>query len=390
MFDERTYLDHNATTPVRPQAVAAMGRALVAGGNPSSIHAEGRRARAVVEQAREAVARLVGAQAKNVTFTSGATEALNLALTPALQSGNDTRDWHLFMPATEHPAVLNGHRFSAEAVTVLPVGPSGLLDVAVLEQAMTRQPKKRPLLAVQLANSETGVLQPVGDLARSVHERDGLVVCDAVQAVSHLAVNMADLGADLMAVSAHKIGGPAGAGALIRMCDAVHVAEPVVRGGGQEKGLRAGTENVAGIAGFGAAAACVVEGREADAPRVRMLRDRFEAGLREICREAAVFGANAPRLPNTSAFALPGLRAETALIALDLAGYAVSSGSACSSGKVKSSHVLDAMGVNTDIRTCMLRVSLGWTTRDTDVDGVLAALRKQFEKLSATGKILAA
>jgi cysteine desulfurase len=389
MTGQRIYLDHNATSPVRPEAATAVARALMRTGNPSSIHAEGRKARALIEAARDPVAAMIGAQAKNVTFTSGATEALNLALSPGLKAGNDTRPWRLFISATEHAAVRNGHRFTADAVEIVPVDASGIADLSALERAMDAYSDSRPLVALQLANNETGVIQPVAEAAQLVHARGGLLVCDIAPAAGRMRMEIAALGADLLAFSAHKIGGPSGVGALVRATDAIHV-NAQVRGGGQEKGLRGGTENVPGIAGFAAAAGVARAKLDEEAARLTALRECAEAGLRKIDANVTIFGADAARLPNTVAFALPGIAAETALIALDLDGVALSSGSACSSGKVKSSHVLEAMGVGPDIMKGMLRASLGWTTRAEDIDQFLEAVQRLRANSPAVGKVLAA
>lgn len=389
MMADRIYLDHNATSPVRPEAARAVARALIAGGNPSSVHSEGRKARGILEKAREAVAALVGAEAKNVTFTSGATEALNLVLTPGLKAGDDARPWRLFVSAVEHPAVLNGHGFAADSVTILPVSLEGIVDLRALAEALDSHVESRPLLALQLANSETGVIQPVREAADLVHVRGGLVICDAVQAAGRIPIDIKKLGADLIALSAHKLGGPAGAGALIRASEAVLVA-PAIRGGGQEKSMRAGTENLCGAAGFAAAAEAALAVLAQEADRLTALRDRFEAGLKSFDPKIVIFGSGAQRLPNTVSFALEGTSAETSLISLDLAGFAVSSGSACSSGKVKASHVLEAMGTTPDIAKGVLRASFGWTTRESDIDQFLEVLPRLRVNSPAAGKVLAA
>lgn len=389
MMADRIYLDHNATSPVRPEAARAVARALIAGGNPSSVHSEGRKARAIIEKSREAVAALVGAEPKNVIFTSGATEALNLALTPRLKSGTDVRPWRLFLSAVEHPAALSGHGFAAECVSVLPVRPDGIIDLKTLAEAVDSHTEKRPLLALQLASNETGAIQPVAEAAALVHARGGLVVCDAVQAAGRIPVSIKELSADLIALSAHKLGGPSGIGALVRASDAT-VVEAQIRGGGQEKGARAGTENLSGAAGFASAAEAALQSLADEAVRLGALRERLEAGLREIDRNVVIFGADTARLPNTVCFAFQGTSAETSLIALDLKGFAVSSGSACSSGKVKASHVLEAMGVAPDITKSALRASLGWTTRDTDIDQFLKVLTRLRANKPAVGKVLAA
>ena len=340
-MSERTYFDWNATAPLRQEARAAMVTALELTGNASSVHAEGRAARRLVEQARAQVAALAGAEAKNVTFTSGATEANMLALTPAIGIGGrkEPRD-RLFVSAIEHPSVRSGGRFPAEQVEELPVTGDGVVDLHALRSAIARA--ERPLVSVMLANNETGVIQPIAEIAAIVHAANGVLHVDAVQGPGRIDCRIGELGADLMSLSAHKLGGPQGAGALVSRGD-VHIAEPLIKGGGQERGLRAGTENVAAIAGFGAAAA--IAANQADAARMADLRDRVEAGIKATLPEAVIFGQNAPRLPNTTLFTVPGMKAETAIIAFDLNGIAVSSGSACSSGKVQASHVLAAMGV---------------------------------------------
>jgi cysteine desulfurase len=368
----RLYLDHNATAPLRPAAAEAMAGALDVLGNPSSVHAEGRQARAAVETARDQLACLVGAPPACVTFTSGATEALALALTPDVTvDGRPVPLAGLLMAAAEHPAVLRGHRFAPAATSVLPVARDGRLDLDALAEALA-QLGGPAMLALQSANNETGVLQPVAEAAKLVHDRGGLVVVDAVQSVGRLPTDLAALGADMMVVSGHKLGGPAGVGALVRAREAIHLPRPLLRGGGQERGLRGGTENLIGIIGFGAAAQVAYEEWEREAARLDELRVRLEAGLREIDPATVVFGAGVPRLPNTTAFALPGVAAETALIALDLEGLAASSGSACSSGKVKASHVLDAMGVGPDLSHGMIRLSLGWSSTAAEVEEALA------------------
>jgi cysteine desulfurase len=364
---QRTYLDHNATSPLRPEVAAAVAHALQLPGNASSVHAEGRAARAAIEIAREKVARLVGARAKNVVFTSGGTEASNLVLSPSFRRLRDPGGAsRLLVGATEHPCGLHGHRFPPHAVETIPVDGNGVIDLAWLAARLERAGDERVLVSVQLANNETGVLQPVAEIARLAREHGGLVHTDAVQAAGKVPVDVAGLGVDVLTLSAHKFGGPKGIGAVVLASDGLEVGERLIRGGGQEKGFRAGTENVAGIAGFGVAAELAAD-FSAEAERLRVLRDEAEAHVRRIAPEAAVMALGAERLPNTLAFAIPGLRAETALIAFDLEGVALSSGSACSSGKVKRSHVLDAMGVEPVVAEGVLRVSLGWTTTKEDV-----------------------
>ena len=375
MQDKRTYLDFNASAPLRPCARAAMLAAMENAGNPSSIHGEGRRARAAIEAARLNVAALAGVAAAQVVFTSGGTEAANMALVPDVVLANHLNHFDLLLvSAGEHACVLGGHGFCAEAVLQVPLLADGMLDLSALGSILEARKGQRTMLALQAANNETGVLQPVAAAAALVHAAGGIVVCDAVQAAGKIDCNAAQLGADMLIVSAHKLGGPKGAGALVFANGGMHVQKALLRGGGQERGARAGTENVAAIAGFGAAAVEAQAQMAQEALRLAQLRDRLEGFLRDIASDVVIFGAGVPRLPNTSAFAVPGLSAETALIGLDLAGCAVSSGSACSSGKVRRSHVLDAMGVEGGLALGALRVSLGWSSGPGDVTAVAEAL----------------
>jgi cysteine desulfurase len=378
---QRTYLDHNATSPLRPEVAEVVLRALQLPGNASSVHAEGRAARAEIEYAREKVARLVGARAKNVVFTSGGTEAANLVLAPGFRRLGQGGATKLLVGAAEHPCVLNGHRFSSDTVDIIPVDSSGILDLAWLEAHLEKAGDERVLVSIQLANNETGVLQPVAEAARLAHEYGGLIHTDAVQAAGKIPVDIAGLGVDVMTLSAHKIGGPKGIGAVILASDQFEIAEKLIRGGGQEKGFRAGTENVAAIGGFGAAAELALASLEQESGRLGALRAEAEVQVRRIAPDTLVVASAAERLPNTFAFAIPGLKAETALIAFDLAGVALSSGSACSSGKVKRSHVLDAMGVEPALAEGVLRVSLGWSTTHEDVIRFAEACEKVVDTL---------
>ncbi len=378
---DRSYFDWNATTPLRPEAASALQAALLLGGNPSSVHAEGRAAHRVVEQAREQVAALVAARPADVFFTSSGTEANMLALTPAIETRSERQPrGKLLMSAVEHSSVRAGGRFSSDAIADLSVDADGRVDLAVLKEAVGGA--SRPLVSIMLANNETGVLQPVAEAAAIVHEAGGLLHVDAVQAAGRIPVEIGALGADIITLSAHKIGGAKGAGALVRRSEDVHIADPLIRGGGQERGMRAGTENVAGIAAFGAAAVAARDSLVAEADRMRSLRDKLEAGLKAIAPQAVAFGSGVDRLPNTTLFAVEGLKAETAVIAFDLEGIAVSSGAACSSGKVQPSHVLAAMGISPPLLRGAVRVSLGWTTTETDVERFLNAWRKLATALS--------
>jgi cysteine desulfurase len=379
MNAERLYLDWNATAPLRPEARAAMLSALSCMGNPSSVHAEGRAARHLIEEAREEVAALINAAPREVVFTSGGTEANALALTPELETPveREPRDW-LLISAIEHPSVRAGGRFPRERVTATPVTNAGILDVPALQEqlkVLLGRGVTRPLVSIMAANNETGALQPVAEAASIVHAFGGLLHVDAVQAPGKIACDFRALGADLMSLSAHKLGGPKGAGALVKRAD-LHVADALIKGGGQERGARAGTENVAAIAGFGAAAGAARHKSEAESARLAHLRQHLEAGLKAISPETIIFAAASPRLPNTTLFAVSGMKAETVLIALDLDGVAVSSGSACSSGKVAASHVLAAMGVEETLARCAIRVSTGFLTTQKEVEGFLDAWKR--------------
>jgi cysteine desulfurase len=345
-------------------------------GNPSSGHVEGRAARRLVEEARAQVAALVGTAPSHVTFTSGGTEANMLALSPAVETADSKVPCgRLLVSAIEHASVRMGGRFPAGDVEEIPVTALGVVDMAALEGRLRilANAGERMLVSIMLANNETGVVQPISEIAALVHQAGGLLHVDAVQAAGRITININMLEADLLTISAHKFGGPKGAGALIRRSEALHLSAPLVRGGGQERGLRAGTENVAAIAGFGAAAAAAGRALREDASRMAALRDRLEAGLKLASPQAIIFGAEAERVPNTTLFAVPGIAAETAVIALDLEGVAVSSGAACSSGKVQPSHVLAAMGASPELARGGIRVSLGWTTSESDIEGFLNA-----------------
>jgi cysteine desulfurase len=368
----RVYLDWNATTPLRPEAREAMAAAWELSGNPSSVHAEGRQARRLVEDARASISGAVGALPRNVIFTSGGTEANALALTPGLRRGAGLPVERLVVSAIEHASVLAGGRFPVEAISTVGVTSSGLLALDRLRATLEGGPPA--LVSVMLANNETGAVQPVKEAAEIVHSAGGLLHVDAIQAIGKIPFDINTMNADLVTLSAHKIGGPKGVGALV-LAEGLLGFEPLLRGGGQEKGRRAGTENVAGIAGFGAAAKAAMGALEEDAIRLESLRNRLESGLRKT-PGAIVFSDDMPRLPNTTLFTVPGLKAETAVIGFDLAGIAVSSGSACSSGKVQPSHVLEAMGFRPEIAKGAVRLSLGWSTSDADIDRCLEAWRK--------------
>ncbi len=345
---DRVYLDWNATAPLRREAREAMTAAMELSGNPSSVHAEGRQARKLVEDARLAIAGAVGALARNVIFTSGGTEANALALTPGLRRASGPPVQRLVVSAIEH-AYLDGLRAALDGMP--------------------------PALAsVMLANNETGAVQPVTEAGEIVHSAGGFLHVDAIQALGKIPFDLKALNADLVTLSAHKIGGPKATGALV-LAEGLLGLEPLLRGGGQERGHRAGTENVAGIAGFGAAVRAATSALDQNAIRLEGLRNHLESGLRQT-PDVIVFSDDVTRLPNTTLFTVPGLKAETAVIGFDLAGIAVSSGSACSSGKVQPSHVLQAMGFGPKIAQGAVRLSLGWSTSEADIDRSLEAWRK--------------
>jgi len=376
------YLDHNATSPIRPESLSAVTHALAVGGNPSSIHANGRAARAIIEQAREQVAALAGAKPDSVIFTSGATESNNLALFGAVEGsleGETSRITRIFVSAIEHSSVLAtagrlAERFPWIRVSHLPVNADGVIDLEALRVAL-REGKGRALVAVMAANNETGVVQPIADVSRLVREAGALLLVDAVPAAGKTGLDFSLC--DYMTLSAHKIGGPQGVGALL-VRETVPLAPQLV-GGGQQKGLRAGTENLSGIAGFGAAAHALADG-EGERARIAHLRVHFESALKAAAPESIFFGSKAVRLCSTSAFAIPGLTAETALIGLDLDGVMMSSGSTCSSGKVAVSHVLTAMGVEEKLAACALRASFGWSSSMEDVTAAVESLLKLRER----------
>ena len=355
-MNEILYLDHNATTPIRPASAEAMVEALGVTGNPSSVHGDGRTARRVVEDARDCLAGLFGADAASVVFTSGGTEANALALTGGRR---------LLVSDVEHASVLDA-RGDAERI---PVDGDGVVDVEALDEMLAASGEPA-VVSVMLANNETGVIQSVPAVVEVARRHGAQVHCDAVQAAAKVDVDVRDLGADAVSLSAHKLGGPKGVGALIVIDD--DLGAPMLRGGGQERGRRAGTKNVPGIAGFAAAAADAV-GEIGAFAGLAALRDDMEAALREHVPGTRMFGAGSERLANTSCFASPGIAAETQVMALDLAGIAVSAGAACSSGKVAPSHVLRAMGIEEDTADKAIRVSLGRTNTVADIERFVAA-----------------
>lgn len=386
-MSDRVYLDWNATAPLRPQARAAMLAAMETVGNPSSVHTEGRAARQILEDARERVAAAVRAKPRDVVFTSGGSEANALALSRTIEHAGRLCDVALASDI-EHVSVLAGGDFEVvERFAADRDGVASLSDLqGRLDRAKTRGAK--PLVALMAANNETGVIQPVRAAADAVHAAGGVLHVDAVQALGKIALDIKDLGADLLAVSAHKVGGPMGVGALILGSEAVHVRASRF-GGGQERNRRGGTENLVGIAGFGAAVAETVRDLEGEATRLSGLRQRLDAGLKSMWPETVIFGAGVPRVANTLQFAVPGIKAQTVLMALDLDGIAVSSGSACSSGTMKFSEVIRAMGYGLDVAECAVRVSMGWSTTEADIDRFLQAWRKLSQPLLKRREIAA-
>jgi len=358
MSQRLAYLDWNATAPVRPEVRAAMAEALAYAGNPSSVHRFGRQAKRALEQARARIARLVNAAPADIVFTSGGTEANHLAL-----RGFPGR--RAIVSAIEHDSV----RGAAADGIIVPACPDGTIALDALEHALAAE--SRPaLVSLMLANNETGVVQPVADARRVAHAHGALLHCDAIQAAGKIAVDAAALGADLLSLSAHKIGGPMGVGALV-VASGLPL-HPLQTGGGQERGRRAGTENLPGIVGFGVAAAIAAEAMS-DCRQIAALRDLAEARLLALAPDAQILGVEAPRLPNTICIAMPGVPAATQVMALDLSGVMVSAGAACSSGKVRRSHVLEAMGVPREEAGGAIRISLGWTTSEEDIDQLVAA-----------------
>ena len=365
------YLDYNATAPIKPEVVTAVSETMMLAGNPSSVHGFGRDVRKRIEDAREQIAALIGCSPPELVFTAGGTEANNTAL-----SGAGRRV--LIVSAIEHPAVLRTAEAVAEKHIVLPVDGDGLLDMASLDKALAAHGPEA-LVSVMVANNETGVIQPVAEIAARARDKGALVHCDAVQAPGRIPVSFAGLGVDMMSIAAHKFAGPKGIGALV-VRSGLEIA-PLIHGGGQERGLRGGTENAAGIVGFGTAAQLARDDL-ARAGEIAALRDRLEARLRETEPDVVIFSEGAERLPNTSCLTMPGVQSETQVMGLDLAGVAVSAGSACSSGKVEPSHVLRALGAADAVGGCAIRVSLGWATTEEETERFLGTWRALYAGLT--------
>ncbi|WP_349367032.1 MAG: cysteine desulfurase family protein [Nitratireductor rhodophyticola] len=387
MSATRAYLDFNASAPLLERARVAMLDALSMPANPSSVHTEGREARRVLEDARTHVARLAGARPEHVIFTSGATEAAAMLLTPRWKMGRAPLGFSaLYVSASDHPCILKGGRFSQSDIKTIPVRPDGLIDLAELETLLAAHDRNAglPLVAVHAVNNETGIVQPVEEIGRMAKAHGATTVFDAVQAAGRIPVDVSSGYADYIILSSHKIGGSKGAGAVVGSADLM-MPEPLIHGGGQEKGHRGGTENLAAIAGFGAAAAEAYEGLGRIAA-LSTMRDRFEAAILKHVPDAVIHGRDVQRVANTSFFSIPGMKAETAQIAFDLGGVALSAGSACSSGRVGPSHVLQAMGQGDEASA--LRVSIGHASSEQDLalfDAALAGIAKRRKNAAGTG-----
>ncbi len=369
---EAIYLDYNATAPIRTGVIDSMAAAMQSVGNPSSVHSAGRKARKLVEEARSKVAALVGSRVRDVTFCSGGTEANN-----AVIRGSGAAS--VIVSAIEHDCSLAAAKLSGAPEFVLPVTPAGVADLGALEAILAEAPKPA-LVSIMLANNETGVIQPVKEIADIAKAAGAWVHTDAVQAAGKIDIDFNGLGVDYLTLSSHKLGGPQGVGAIVTSPRAP--LAPLVAGGGQELGRRSGTENVAGIAGFGEAAieAMAELGMTSD---LAAKRDRFEQAVSEMSNEAILIGAGSPRTANTSCVAMPGVKGETQVMHFDLNGICVSSGSACSSGKVKVSHVLSAMGYADDVAEASIRVSLGRLTTDDEIDALIKAWRSLYERAAS-------
>ncbi len=368
MSDTRTYLDWNASARIYPQVIERMSKVLSQGGNASSVHSEGRSAHNHIEAAREQVAQLVNAEPRGVIFTSGGSEANSLALSGLAANGIIDR---ILISPVEHPSVTASAEFEGVELGTIPVDKHGIVVLAALEAALKKAmaAKERVLVSIMWANNETGVIQPIEDIVKLAHAHAALVHCDGVQAAGKVAVDFSASGVDLLSLSAHKIGGPQGVGALV--VRPYIVLAPIIKGGGQELGRRGGTENLSGIAGFGLAAELI--GNDNHASKIAALQRQLESEIKTIRSDAVIFGETQKRLPNTTCVAVLGTTAETLLIRLDLAGIAVSSGSACSSGKVAPSHVLAAMGVDVALARAGLRISLGRTSTIEDIEKFIDA-----------------
>lgn len=356
------YLDYNATTPMNPQILENLREIMAKPLNASSVHGYGREGRKLVENARQHISELTGAPAAQIIFNSGATEGNNTVL-------NHFKDETILVSAIEHPSVLE----AAPNAIHIPVTKDGMVGLDELEPLLKEH--KPALVSIMLVNNETGVIQPIEEISALVHKHGSLLHCDGVQAAGRIPINIAKMGIDFLTLSAHKIGGPQGVGALVLgLCG---VTPTLLHGGGQEKSARAGTENVAGIAGFGMAAEIALKNLQSHSTE---LQDTLESALNQI-DGVQIHGQNAPRVHNTTLFSIPGTSSETMLIALDLEGFAVSNGSACSSGTVKSSHVLKAMGISDEIAAGTLRISTGWATTEDEIKAFIEAFEKIVKRI---------
>ncbi len=362
---KKIYLDHNATTPIRPEVLDRVTKTMGEVGNASSVHHFGREARKIVETARDQVADLCQVDSDQVIFTSGATESINTVL-------SGYRDKPVLISAIEHPAVLA----AAPHAIKIPVTSDGVVDMDAYKSLLEEH--KPALVSVMLVNSETGVIQPVPEMAKMAHDAGALFHTDAVQGAGRIDISMKKLGVDYMSLSAHKFAGPQGVGALIKR-DGLDTPKFML-GGGQEKNCRAGTHNTAGIAGMGLAAKLAKENMKHYADLTTM-RDEMENQIRQLTNKTIIYGESAPRVGNTTNVGLPNMPAQTQMMALDLDGIAVSSGSACSSGAFKPSHVLTAMGASDEEAKSALRISLGWNTKQSDINAFLESYKKIIERI---------
>ena len=371
---QRIYLDYNATAPLRPKARDAIMSAHADPLNASSVHAYGRMGRKIIEDTRATLASAINCPAAQITFNSGATEGNNTVISHFAQTCPTET---ILVGATEHPAI---HDLPYASIKTIPVDHNGIIDMEALA-ALLADETRTCLVSVMMANNETGTVQPIKDIAMLAHSKGALMHCDATQGLGRMNIDMQDLGIDLMSVSSHKIGGPQGVGALaISLCG---IAPVLLHGGGQEKKLRAGTENVAGIAGFGAAIAqaCTQQTIEAEQQRLNALRTNMENDMLALMPQAVIHAHSAARLPNTTLISIPGAKAESMLMAFDLDKIAVSNGSACSSGTVKTSHVLRAMGIEDDLAKGTLRISTGWQTTPSDIQSLIQSFSKIIQRI---------
>lgn len=374
----RHYLDHNATSPVRPEVVDIVAETMRLDGNNSSVHEEGRRASKIIEDAREKVRALVNAPVNGIVFTSGGTESIHFALHGAVKAQGLSR---IFVSAIEHPAVLANAQTTGAEIEVIPVTASGVCDLDWLKSRLANYDPAREgkfLACVMFANNETGVIQPIPEISDLVHNADGLLFCDAAQAVGKVPVNFVMSGADILSFTGHKFGGPLGVGAVVAGPNLA--LEPVLRGGGQEMNRRASTTNTPGIAGLGCACELAQQSL-ARAQNIAALRDKMECTA--IAVGAKIWGGDASRLPGTLCLSAPGFSGATQLMAMDLAGLAISAGSACSSGKAKPSHVLTAMGASDDDATSAIRVSLGWNSTEADAEAFIREWPAAYNRIKA-------